>query len=252
MLHTDIWIAGGDIVSAPSFKSSSEERLFLQGSAAVKIEISSAGTHVRWAQFAPNWASLTKLCYMASQFPAPFTLHYFNAGWFTEKFAKHLDATARIERLMTSGDVRLSTRTYVETKPNNPETLPAKLRDALSKGVAPRDHAIVCALDFEQERANVSFVGTKSDLATVWGLSPAAFPRQTGHSYDKTVSQNYFSVMRNDQPVHDHVLAAMTFPEGDIRWLAYQRLILPSGIDARGRPTVNVLTELAPVDIRLM
>jgi hypothetical protein len=252
MLNTDIWVTGGGIVSSPSFDSLSEERLYLQASAAVKIEVTSAGTHVRWTQFAPNWSSLIKFSYMASQLPAPFTLHYFNAGWFTEKFQRHLDATSRIERLMTSGDVRLSTRTYVETKPSNPDKLAAKLRDAMARGVAPKDHAIVCALDFEQQRASVASVGTKSDLATVWGLSPAAFPRQTGHSYDKTVSQNYFSVIRRDQPIHDHVLAAMTFPEGDIRWLAYQRLILPGCTDERGRPTVNVLTELAPVDIRLM
>jgi hypothetical protein len=252
MLLTDIWMAGGDVVVAPSFKNLSEERLFLQASSLIKIELRATGTHVRWSQFAPNWVSLTKLCYMVSQFPAPITLHYFNAGWFTEKYAKHFDATSRVERLMASSDVRLSTRTYIETISSNPGSLPAKLRDAWAKGIAPHDQAIVCALNFEQERANVSFVGTKSDLATVWGLSPAAFPRQTGHSYDKTVSQNYFSVIRNDQPVHDHVLAAMTFPEGDIRWLAYQRLIFPSGVDERGRPTVNVLTELAPVDIRLM
>jgi hypothetical protein len=252
MSLTDLWMAGGNMIVAPSFKNLSEERLFLQGSSTIKIEVSSAGTHVRWAQFAPNWASLTKICYMISQFPAPVTLHYFNSGWFKEKYAKHFEATSRIERLMTTSDVRLSTRTYVETISSHSESLPAKLRDAWAKGVAPHDHAIICALDFEQERTNVSFVGAKSDLATVWGLSPAAFPRQTGHSYDKTVSHNYFSVVRNDKPVHDHVLAAMTFPEGDIRWLAYQRLIFPGGVDARGRPTVNVLTELAPVDIRLM
>jgi hypothetical protein len=252
MLPTHIWMAGGDVIVAPSFKSSAEERLYLQASSAVKIEISSAGTHVRWTQFAPNWASLTKLCHLMWQFPAPLTLSFFNAGWFVEKYIRHEDATARIERLMASGDVRLSTRTYVETIAGNPEALPAKLREAWCKGISPRDHTIVCALDFEQERANVLSVGSKSDLATVWGLSPAAFPRQTGHPYDRTVSQNYFSVARKGEPMHDHVLAAMTFPEGDVRWLAYQRLIFPGGIDARGRPTVNVLTELAPVDIRLM
>jgi hypothetical protein len=252
MLLKEIWMKGGDFIATPSFKTGAEERMFLQASPLVKVEVTSTGTHVRWTQFAPNWTSLTKLCHMIWQLPAPITLHYFNAGWFTEKFAKHLEATSRVERLIASSDVRLSTRTYVEPVTESPGSLTTKLREAWNTGEAHPDYAIVCALDFDQQRANVSAVGAKSDLATVWGLSPAAFPRQTGHSYDRTVSQSYFEVVRKDKPMHDHVLAAMTFPEGDIRWLSYQRVIFPGGSDAIGRPTVNVLTELAPVGIRLM
>jgi hypothetical protein len=252
MLLTDIWMAEGDLIAAPLFQNIAEERAYLQSSSTVKAEINASGTHVRWAPFAPNWASLTKLCYMIRQFPTPITLHFFNSGWFKEKYATHLEATARIERLMASSDVRLSTRTYVESVEGQHDELPTKLRDAWLKGAIHIDHAIVCALDFEHERANVLHVGSKTDLATVWGLSPAAFPRQTGHSYDKTVSKNYFDVARSSKPIHDHVFAAMTFPEGDIRWLAYQRLIFPGRPDGFGRPTVNVITELGPVGIKLM
>ncbi len=252
MTVKNIWLADGGIVADPKFSTLTEERRYLQSSKSVKVESSGVGTKVRWTQFAPNWSNLVFLCYHIAQLPAPITLNFFNAGWFSEKYSRHSEAIQRIEHLISSSDIRLSTHTYVEAIEPKLETLPPSLREAWVTGVIPHEHAVICALDVEQQRTTVSHVGSKSTLASLWGLSPIAFPRQTGHSYDLTVSRNYFEVLRRDRAAHDHVLSAMSLPSGEISWIPYHRVILPGGPDRRGRPTVQIMTESAPVRIRLV
>jgi hypothetical protein len=44
----------------------------------------------------------------------------------------------------------------------------------------------------------------------------------------------------------------MTKPDGDVRWLGYQRFIVPGQASINGHPTVSILCQFGPVDISLL
>ncbi len=53
------------------------------------------------------------------------------------------------------------------------------------------------------------------------------------------------------QPHYDHVIAAMTTPNGSVVWFPYQRVVLPHYLPD-GRKGVSVVSQVARVDIRLV
>jgi hypothetical protein len=252
--HLEFWLDGGKRVERPVSASGEKltDKQIFQMRGMVKVATSDQGTQVKWVQFAANWSNLFFVCEWLKVLPAPFSLQFFNAGWFSESHPYWQEAAARINGLIANSDVRLSTRTYLREFDPEKIRLPQQLEMAWAKGLVPEDRVVVCEIDAENERTAVSFVGEKSALASVWGISPVSYPCLSGHSYDKVVSRPYFEVLRTGRPYHDHVLAAMATPDGEVSWLTYQRLIFPTrSLHGRSR-TVHVMCEGAPVDIPVL
>ncbi len=251
----DIWIAGGQIVerSVDDTGAVFSERILLHARNHVKIETTESGTTAKWVMFAANWASVFFAREWLTTLPKPYTLKFFIAGWFEETYSTYLEARDRIDQLLAKSDVRFTERVF--TRAFNINAINIALPDfefAVNEGDIPEDKTVMCVIDTVNERSRVTHVGSDSALASVWGLSPVAYPCLSGHSYDKIVSRPYFEVLRTGRPHHDHVLAAMTHPDGEIRWFGYQRLILPGKKRINGHPTVNVLCHRGAVDIPVL
>jgi hypothetical protein len=162
-----------------------------------------------------------------------------------------IDAISRIDELIAKSDLRFLAPVFTrELNLQKSEIIP-DFAAALNDGVVPEDAAVMCEVDVASERSRVRHVGDRSALASIWGKTTVAFPCLTGHSYDKIVSLPYFEVVRSGRPHYDHVLAAMTKPDGETRWLGYRRLIMPGRKLVNGRPTVDVLCHRGVVDIRV-
>jgi hypothetical protein len=253
MTTIEYWLAEGRLVGRPADAGllAKDERNYLQRSLCVKLDVDRHGTRVSWCQFAPNWASLFHVMDWIQRLPAPYNLEFFNAGWFSERYPTAGAAASRLEQLIGTSDVHLATRTYISAQDTSLESMPQGLRDAWKLGSAPIERSVICSVDPVLQRSEVMFVGPRSALATVWGLSPVSYPCQTGHSYDRTVSKPYFDVVKQDKPYRDHVLAAMMAPSGEVRWYGYQRVVFPGAANSYGKPTVRIMSETAPVDIRI-
>lgn len=253
--NRELWISAGQIVERKLDDSGMplSDRILLHARNHVKLETSNAGTTVKWVMFAANWASVFFTREWLSTLPKPYTLKFFIAGWFEETCATYLEARDRIDQLMAKSDVRFTERVFTrEFDIRSINIAPPDFKSAVNDGDVPDNKAVMCAIDPVNERTRVAHVGSESALASVWGLSPVAYPCLSGHSYDKVVSRPYFDVVKTGRPHHDHVLAAMTHPDGEVRWFGYQRLILAGKTCINGHPTVNVLCHRGAVDIPVL
>jgi hypothetical protein len=250
----EFWLENGTLVDRPIDEKGAplSDRQLWQTRDLVKVETSALGTRMTWVMFAANWSSLFFAREWLSTLPAPYALEFFNLGWFSENHESFQDVANRIDMLMAKSDIRFSARAFTQPHEDNRKSLLTDIRAAQDVGAVPVEKAVVCVVDFEQERTAVASVGQESALASVWGLSPVAYPVLTGHSYDRIVSRPYFEVAKSGRPYHDHVLAAMTKPDGDVRWLGYQRFIVPGQASINGHPTVSILCQFGPVDISLL
>ncbi len=250
----DYWVRQAQLVSRPQgpLGERLSDRHILQQQELIKIEISAAGTTVKWVMFAANWASLYFAMSWIETCPTTITLNFFNSGWFEESFDTAHDAQSRIDALIPKSDVRFSTRTF--TRPFDPDSikLPTMLRQAWKSGSIDESHAVYCAIDTRRKITQVEHVGADSALAKVWGISPVSYPCLSGHSYDRIVSQSYFEVVKTGRPVYDHILAAMVHPGGEVRWFGYHRLVFPSKVKTRNFDMVTVACEVAKVDIPIL
>jgi hypothetical protein len=243
----EYWILDGKLLDnreVPTLDIQQRQMILTQNY--VKVTISAAGTQVKWAQFARNWASLFYVQGWLSLLPAPFTFNFYNAGWFTEVHNCVETAHRRLQALVSGSDIKISSRTFATDLDITEQSLPEKLQEALRHGRAPLEETIVMAVDFERDRSVATYVGPKSMVAQVWGRSQVSFPLQTGNSYDRTVSQGYYTAIRDDRVVRNRVLASMLFPDGELKWCSYERLIFPNGMDANGLPSVRVLVGEIP------
>lgn len=252
MKHVVMWIRDGALTTTPKRESGAEfqDKALFDHFGMVRILCESGGTTVQWSMACPNWGSLMLAAKLVTACPGPFTLKYFNAGWFVETHEQSHTAADRIESLIFKSDVRLSNRTYTSVVVPNLETVPAELKSALETGKAPDDRSIVCNVELDREVSQVEHVGRHSLIARIWGISPNSYPCLNGHSYDRVVTPEYFKVARSGRPHYDHVLASMVRPDGELHWLSYHRVILPD--DRAGRQRVRVISELAPVKIQLL
>jgi hypothetical protein len=253
MTTIEYWLVDGKLGGRPFDVQMDEsgQRRFLTKSNVVKVRVSRSGTQITWCQYSSNWANLFYAMNWLHQLPAPYVLEFFNAGWFSEACAGADNAARRIEQLIYNSDVHLKTRTYLGATDIGPNAMTASLQDAWTLGSSPIEKSVICTVDPKLERSEVSYIGPRSSLATVWGMSPVSYPCQSGHSYDRCVSKPYFDVVRLDRPYRDHVLAAMMSPSGEVRWYGYQRVVFPGKANAAGKATVRIMTETAPVAIRI-
>ena len=250
----EVWIGKGQIVSRPVGPASEKitDRQLLQKHELVKIEIGPDGTTIRWVMFAANWTSLYFAKEWIGQFMGPFTLCFFNSGWFEEPFEDVAAARERIESLITKSDIRFSSRTYTRSFDPANYKMPTLLQSMWDNGAIPENHAVHCTIDTERHLTQVEHVGKDSALASVWGISPVTYPCLSGHSYDRIVSECYYEVVKTGRPFYDHVLAAMVHPGGEVRWFGYHRLVFPNSQKAGNLPQVTVACEGARVDIPIL
>ena len=247
------WIARGALTALPDGQilDSVAERELMERQGYVKVTVSPAGTAVKWAVFAANWSSLYFAMEFVATFAGPYRLQYYLAGWFEEEIADAIAARDRIHAILGKSDIHLTSRTFVKDADPDRSEMPPLLREALDKGRADPEHSVDCAYDARTGKFAVRRVGTRSEIARLWGMSPVSYPCITGHSYDYIVSQAYRKVIADCQPHYDHVCAAMTQPNSSVLWCTYQRVILPHKF-TDGKKGVSILSKEANVDIRIV
>ncbi len=250
----ELWIGKGQLVARPIGPVGEKvtDRQLLQKHELVKIEMGPDGMTIRWVMFAANWTSLYFAMQWIRPFTGPFTLCFFNSGWFEESFEESKDACSRIEKLIAKSDIRFSARTYTKAFDPAGRKLPTLLQSMWDSGVISENNAVHCAIDAERRLTQVEHVGSDSALAKVWGISPVSYPCLSGHSYDRIVSECYYEVVKTGKPVYDHVLAAMVHPGGEVRWFGYHRLVFPNSLKVGNLPQVTVACEVAKVDIPIL
>jgi hypothetical protein len=245
------WIANGRPWTAPGKEAGQGEENSLQGDGHIRIVQGPSGTEIKWSVFAANWASLFYILDWTDTFPPPVTLKYFLVGWFEETVPTGADARNRIEAILAKSDVRLTQRTFVREADPAREDMPILLKSALRDRAVLPDYSIDCFLDETHGSFRVWRIGSETPIAKVYGFHPVSYPCINGLSYDHLVSQAYETVISTRQPHYDHVIAAMTTPDGSVVWFPYQRVILPHHMPD-GRRGVSVVSQVAPVDIKLV
>jgi hypothetical protein len=254
MYNLELWIDKGTFCPRPTRADGGaiSDRKLLHHHNLVKLESGQSGTCISWVMFGANWSSLYFLQEFVISCVAPVTLRYFNAGWFEETVETVVDARRRLQELLAKSDVRFAERAYVESFEQGKFAVPDLLMHALDHAPGTDDSAITCLIDTNRELVTVESVGRDSLVGKIWGVSTVSFPCQTGHNYDRVVSRSYFDVLHNGKPHIDHVLAALVRPDGEVGWIGYQRLIMPEGFVTNGVGRVKVVSEFAPVGIRLL
>jgi hypothetical protein len=218
----------------------------------VKISTSEEqGTTITWAFFAPNWSSLYFIMETLFLHPAPYHLHYFLAGWFSETIPDWRSARNRLNELVSKSDVHLTTRTFVKEMEPDATKMPQTLQDVWSEKSVRPDISVDCVLDPDEDRFKVIRIGPNSQIARLWGVMPVTYPCLNGGSYDQIVSAIYGKVIETGESHYGHVYAAMSFPNRQVRWFPYQRVVLPHKFPD-GRNGVTVVSEFSPVDIRVV
>lgn len=239
------WVSKGSLQPAPA---GVEERELLHRQGFVKIEQDENGTTVKWTMFSSNWASLFFAMEWIHCTPGPYRLHYYSAGWFTERYDTAWEAADRMTQLIYKSDIHLSRTVYIHDANEMRDDVPQLLKSALRDNDIDEDHSIDCIFDLSSHKFRVTRVGNQSTIARLWGMNPVSYPCLTGHSYDQAVSRIYPEVSRTGEPHYDHIYAAMTSPTGEVVWVPYQRVVLPLRI-GRNKKGVRIVTELAKVDI---
>jgi hypothetical protein len=255
MNKLEFWIENGCLVSHPETTEADgngQGRSLQNLGRFVKVETSEAGTTIKWLMSAGNWASLFFVQDWLRSLPPPYSLRFFNAGWFRETYSSPSEASARIGQLIGKADVRFSSRAFTRSFVPDVSKLPPRLRQSWEAGSAPPDATVVCSIDPVTGISQVESVGHASAIASIWGVSPVTYPCLTGHSYDRVVSNAYHEVLKTRRPNFSHVIAAMTQPDGEVQWYGYQRLVFPGHVNDMGHPTVNVVGHVSQVEIPLL
>lgn len=218
----------------------------------VKVKFSQqSGTFVSWSVFSPNWSSLFYMMECLHLYPEPFQLQYYLAGWFDETFTDARMARERIHALIAKSDVHLLTGTYVKHVEPDPNGMPPLLQDTWGDRAVKPDYSIDCIRGENDNQFQVMRIGPRSTIAQRWGVMPASYPCLTGNVYDRVVSEIYPQVIKTGEPHYSHVYAAMVFPNRQLCWFPYHRIVLPHRFPD-GRDGVTVVSEFSPVDIQIV
>jgi hypothetical protein len=247
------WLAGGtklpDSFIEHVLDDVEAERFNHEG--AVRVTTGLLGTEIKWSVFSPCFASLYYILEWLPSARMPIVLRFYLSGWFEEKCTSVDQATKRIEQVLSKSELHLTKRTFVEEFDPKGRMLPPMLQKTWHDHKVYPENSIDFIYDERSHNFRVDRVGPQSTIARLFGVSPVSYPYVRGGSYDDIVYEGYTHVLRSGKPRYDHVLAAMRMPDNVVRWLPYQRLIVPSQSDA-AVPRVSVITEIADVDIRLI
>jgi hypothetical protein len=247
------WIVNGrpTRVVAGEVGSRDDEDALIQRNGYVRLTAAPGVTEVKWAVFAPNWASIFYAMNWLPRFPPPYRLRYFIVGWCEEHHDDVGSACERLDEILAKSDIHITKRTFVKDMDPGKTAMPELLRDALLDHTVGPEFAVDCVFDSSVGRFCVERVGSRSAIAQIWGLSPSSYPCQSGHTYDQMVSMAYAKVLRTGLPHYDHVMASMLTPDKVPLWVPYQRVVLPHRFPD-GRKGVSVISQLTKVDIKLL
>jgi hypothetical protein len=249
----EYWIKDGAIVARPvkADGSNYSAKALFDSLNLIRLETGPLGTSIKWNMACANWSSLLFALNFVHTCTAPFTLRFFNSGWFEEKLGTAWETGNRLEQLIFKSDIYFSQRAYAAVQIPDLKVMSTKLRDALETGSVSDDESVVCSIDTGRKVSHVEQVGRNSLVARIWGVSPVSFPCMSGHSYDRVVSQSYFTALSTGRSVYDHVLAVMVRPDGEHHWMGYQRVIIPETKANGNKRHVRVISDLSPVNINL-
>ncbi len=249
----EYWIKDGAIIARPVKADGSNYtvKTLFDSLNLIRLETGPLGTSLKWNMACANWSSLLFALNFVHTCTAPFTLRYFNSGWFEETHLSAKETGNRVEQLIFKSDIYFSQRAYSAVQIPDFKVMPTKLRAAMESGSTSDDESVVCSIDTTRQVSHVEQVGRNSLVASIWGVSPVSFPCMSGHSYDRVVSQSYFTAIATGRPVYDHVLAVMVKPDGEHHWLGYQRVIIPEARANGTRRHVRVISDMSPVNINL-
>ena len=247
------WIAEGRRLPDTAIKETRDdtEMKRLDRDGFVGLAVGPNGTEIKWSVFSPCFASLYYILEWLPSAQLPIVLRFYLSGWFEEICTSVDQATTRIEQVLSKSELHLTKRTFVEEFDPKGRMMPPMLQKTWHDHTVYPENSIDFIYDKRSHNFQVDRVGSQSTIARLFGMSPVSYPYVRGGSYDDIVYEGYAHVLRSGKPRYDHVLAAMRMPDNVVRWLPYQRLIVPSQSDA-AVPRVSVITEIADVDIRLI
>jgi hypothetical protein len=249
---TTRWIYRGEAVSErPQRFADQNDDSLLRHEGFVRLTACGAGTEIKWSVMSPCFSSLFYSAAMLADLPGPYMLRYFLAGWFEESFESAAETVERIHEIIARSDIHLVRRAFVREFNPTEKQMPSLLKDTWIDGAAETDYTVDCVYEESSGRFRVDWIGPKSTIAKLWGLTPVSYPCQAGGSYDRIVSAAYIDVLKSGRPRYDHVYAAMVTPEADVVWIPYHRVIIPRR-EAGSRRRVSVVSEIAKVDIQIL
>ncbi len=229
MKATRIWVKQGTFerasADAPTLDATEERGRFESGD--VRLTCGEIGTEIKWHAQTRCITSLFVVTDWLTRAKAPFVLRFYVSGWFEEFFQTAVEAANRLEAIISRGDRHFPVRTFVQQVEIANSILAPLLNDAKASLDKLDDLAVECVYNKDNNRFRVSAVGKHSLIAKVYGDVESSHPRQTTGSYSDAVNAGYVEVLQSGKPRADHVLAALRFPNNNVYWVPYHRLILP-------------------------
>jgi hypothetical protein len=245
------WIVGGRrlAASAPEVVSDDAETTLYNRDGAVRIAAGPHGIEVKWSVFSPCFASLFYAIEWLPTTSLPIVLRFYLSGWFEEVYPTAEEAVDRIEQIMAKSEIHLTKRAFVKEFDPKGRVLPP-IMERTWKGLdVSADTSIDFIFEEKSKKYQIERIGSKSTIAKYYGTSAVSYPYVNGGSYDDIVYEAYTDVLRSGKARYDHVLAAMRMPDNVIRWVPYQRILVPKQ-NQEHKNIVSVVTEIAEVDIR--
>ena len=253
MRATRIWVKQGVFervgVDAKELSAAEERRRFENGD--VRLTSGEIGTEIKWHAQTRCITSLFVVADWLIKSRAPFVLRFYVSGWFEEFYQTATETADRLEAIISRGDRHFPVRTFVQQVEIANSILAPLLIDAKSSADKLDDLAVECVYNRENNRFRVSAVGKHSLIAKVYGDVESSHPRQTTGSYSDAVNAGYVEVLQSGKPRADHVLAALRFPNNNVYWVPYHRLILPMLGHAHG-DSVKVVSQFASVGFKVI
>ncbi len=247
------WIAGGKKLADSSVEHVLDEveaERFTQDGA-VRVTTGSLGTEIKWSVFSPCFGSLYYAIEWLPKANLPIVLRFYLSGWFEETCHTAEQAIDRIEQIIAKSELHLTRRVFVEEfEPKGRMMSPLLQRIWHDHAISP-ENSVDCVYEEQSRKFRVDRIGPQSTIAKLWGMSPVSYACRSGNSYDEVVSEAYTNVLRSGKPRYDHVLAALRMPDNTVRWVPYQRIVVPRPNDESSM-SVSVVAEIAKVDINLI
>ncbi len=229
MKATRIWVKQGTFerasADAPTLDATEERGRFESGD--VRLTCGEIGTEIKWHAQTRCITSLFVVTDWLTRAKAPFVLRFYVSGWFEEFFQTAVEAANRLEAIISRGDRHFPVRTFVQQVEIANSILAPLLSNEKASLDKLDDLAVECVYNKDNNRFRVSAVGKHSLIAKVYGDVESSHPRQTTGSYSDAVNAGYVEVLQSGKPRADHVLAALRFPNNNVYWVPYHRLILP-------------------------
>lgn len=253
MAGRHIWIINGvfkDCRTAEADSAAETWRL-MNERGAVRLTTGPHGTEIMWVVTSPHVLSLFSAEALVDTLDGPFMLRFYAGGWFEELFSEAGEVHRRIAELVMHGDRHLASRIFVMSPEPDPLRLPQLLQEALQDGAAPSDMAVECRYEPAADAFVVCHVGAKSAIGRIWGTDVSSYPCLATGPLGQNANQSYRRALAEGTPIYEQVIASLRFPDQEMRWVPYHRVIVPLGRLGAGQ-NVAVVSACAEVDFRVL